>query len=48
MTDWDNVGRAVWEQHIKPDYETASADAVKAGNDLIMTTPGSTKVRSTP
>ena len=40
VTDWDNVGRAVWERHIKPDYETASADAVKAGNDLIMTTPG--------
>ncbi|PKU90423.1 beta-D-glucosideglucohydrolase [Bifidobacterium pseudolongum subsp. globosum] len=40
VTDWDNVGRAVWEQHIKPDYETASADAVKAGDDLIMTTPG--------
>lgn len=40
VTDWDNVGRTVWEQHIKPDYETASADAVKAGNDLIMTTPG--------
>ena len=40
VTDWDNVGRAVWEQHIKPDYETASADAVKAGNNLIMTTPG--------
>ena len=27
VTDWDNVGRAVWEQHIKLDYETASADA---------------------
>ncbi len=40
VTDWDNVGRSVWEQHIKPDYETASVDAVKAGNDLIMTTPG--------
>lgn len=40
VTDWDNVGRSVWEQHIKPDYETASADAVKAGNNLIMTTPG--------
>lgn len=40
VTDWDNVGRAVWEQHIKPDYETASADAIKSGNDLIMTTPG--------
>ena len=40
VTDWDNVGRAVWEQRIKPDYRTAAADAVKAGNDLIMTTPG--------
>lgn len=40
VTDWDNVGRAVWEQHIKPDYRTAAADAVRAGNDLIMTTPG--------
>lgn len=40
VTDWNNVGRAVWEQHIKPDYETASADAIKSGNDLIMTTPG--------
>lgn len=40
VTDWDNVRRAVWEQHIKPDYETASADAIKSGNDLIMTTPG--------
>ncbi len=40
VTDWDNVGRAVWEQHIKPNYTVAAADAVKAGNDLIMTTPG--------
>lgn len=39
ITDWDNVGRAVWEQHIKPDYVHAAADAVKAGNDLVMTTP---------
>ena len=39
ITDWDNVGRAVWEQHIKADYVQAAADAVKAGNDLIMTTP---------
>ncbi len=39
VTDWDNVGRSVWEQHVKPDYAHAAADAVKAGNDLIMTTP---------
>ena len=39
FTDWDNVGRAVWEQRIKADYVQAAADAVKAGNDLIMTTP---------
>ncbi len=39
ITDWDNVGRSVWEQKVKPDYVCAAADAVKAGNDLIMTTP---------
>ncbi|AHJ19135.1 glycoside hydrolase family 3 N-terminal domain-containing protein [Bifidobacterium breve] len=39
ITDWDNVGRSVWEQHVKPDYTHAAADAVKSGNDLIMTTP---------
>mgnify|MGYP000523752782 FL=1 len=27
VTDWDNVGRAVWEQHIKPNYTVAAADA---------------------
>lgn len=40
ITDWDNVGRSVWEQKVKPDYVHAAADAVKAGNDLVMTTPG--------
>lgn len=39
ITDWDNVGRMVWEQRIQPDYAHASAAAVKAGNDMIMTTP---------
>lgn len=39
ITDWDNVGRSVWEQHVKPDCVHAAADAVKAGNDLVMTTP---------
>ena len=40
ITDWDNVGRMVWEQKVQPDYTRAAAAAVKAGNDLIMTTPG--------
>ncbi|WBB80954.1 glycoside hydrolase family 3 C-terminal domain-containing protein [Micromonospora sp. WMMD882] len=39
VTDWDNVGRMVWEQHIQPDYAHASAAAVRAGNDMVMTTP---------
>lgn len=40
VTDWDNVGRMVWEQQLQPDYAHASAAAVRAGNDMIMTTPG--------
>lgn len=39
ITDWDNVGRMVWEQKVMPDYVEASAVAVRAGNDLVMTTP---------
>lgn len=38
VTDWDNVGRSVWEQKIKTDFVQAAADAVKAGNDLVMST----------
>jgi beta-glucosidase len=40
ITDWDNVGRMVWEQRVQPDYAHAAAAAVRAGNDMIMTTPG--------
>lgn len=40
ITDWDNVGRMVWEQRVQPDYTHAAAAAVRAGNELIMTTPG--------
>lgn len=40
ITDWDNVGRMVWEQRIQPDYTHAAAAAVRAGNDMVMTTPG--------
>lgn len=39
ITDWDNVGRMVWEQKIQPTYASAAAVAVLAGNDLVMTTP---------
>ncbi|MCR6493680.1 glycoside hydrolase family 3 N-terminal domain-containing protein [Cellulomonas sp. P24] len=39
VTDWDNVGRMVWEQHVQPDHVRAAAAAVRAGNDLVMTTP---------
>ncbi|WP_327587914.1 glycoside hydrolase family 3 C-terminal domain-containing protein [Nonomuraea sp. NBC_00507] len=38
VTDWDNVGRMVWEQHLMPDHTHAAAAAIKAGNDMIMTT----------
>lgn len=40
VTDWDNVGRLVWEQQVCEDYATAAAVAVRAGNDLMMATPG--------
>ncbi|MEV6424962.1 glycoside hydrolase family 3 N-terminal domain-containing protein [Streptomyces sp. NPDC051662] len=39
VTDWDNVGRMVWEQRIHSDYAQAAAAAVRAGNDMVMTTP---------
>ncbi|MGO1317300.1 MAG: glycoside hydrolase family 3 C-terminal domain-containing protein, partial [Cellulomonadaceae bacterium] len=39
ITDWDNVGRMVWEQRVQPDHAHAAAAATRAGNDMIMTTP---------
>jgi len=39
VTDWDNVGRMVWEQQVCADISEAAALAVRAGNDLVMTTP---------
>jgi beta-glucosidase len=39
VTDWDDVGRMVWEQKVCADYVEASAVAVRAGNDLVMVTP---------
>ncbi|HEY3437926.1 MAG TPA: glycoside hydrolase family 3 N-terminal domain-containing protein [Actinotalea sp.] len=39
VTDWDNVGRMVWEQRVFPDDANAAAAAVLAGNDVVMATP---------
>ncbi|MFJ2648457.1 glycoside hydrolase family 3 N-terminal domain-containing protein [Streptomyces sp. NPDC087420] len=39
VTDWDNVGRMVWEQQVYADHAQAAAAAVRAGNDVVMTTP---------
>ncbi|GAA1870820.1 glycoside hydrolase family 3 N-terminal domain-containing protein [Myceligenerans crystallogenes] len=39
VTDWDNVGRMVWEQQVQPDISSAAVAAVRAGNDMVMTTP---------
>jgi len=39
VTDWDNVGRLVHEQKVAATYADAAIMAVRAGNDLIMTTP---------
>jgi beta-glucosidase len=39
VTDWDNVGRMVWEQQVCADYAEAAARAVRAGNDMVMATP---------
>ncbi|MFJ4962793.1 glycoside hydrolase family 3 N-terminal domain-containing protein [Streptomyces sp. NPDC088729] len=38
VTDWDNVGRMVWEQKVYADTAQAAAAAVRAGNDMVMTT----------
>ncbi|WP_232549355.1 glycoside hydrolase family 3 N-terminal domain-containing protein [Propioniciclava soli] len=39
VTDWDNVGRMVWEQKVCADHVEAAVKAIEAGNDFIMTTP---------
>jgi beta-glucosidase len=39
VTDWDNVGRMVWEQKVCADDVAAAVVAVLSGNDLVMTTP---------
>jgi len=39
VTDWDNVGRLVKEQKVCATYADAAIIALRAGNDIIMTTP---------
>jgi len=39
VTDWDNVGRLVYEQKVAKTYADAAIMALRAGNDIIMTTP---------
>jgi beta-glucosidase len=39
VTDWNNVGRLVTEQKICANYVEAAVMAVRAGNDIMMTTP---------
>jgi beta-glucosidase len=39
VTDWDNVGRLVKEQKVCATYADAAVVAIRAGNDMIMTTP---------
>jgi beta-glucosidase len=40
VTDWDCVGRLVWEQKVCADHTEAAAVAVLAGNGMVMATPG--------
>lgn len=39
VTDWDNVGALVRGQKICATYADAATVAIRAGNDIIMTTP---------
>ncbi len=39
VTDWDNVGRLVKEQKVCATFADAAIVALRAGNDIMMTTP---------
>jgi len=39
VTDWDNVGALTRRQAVAVDGKQAALDAIKAGNDMSMTTP---------
>ncbi|HOJ80565.1 MAG TPA: glycoside hydrolase family 3 protein, partial [Clostridiales bacterium] len=38
VTDWNNVGSLIFNQHVAGDMETAAKMAIEAGNDMIMST----------
>lgn len=40
VTDYDNVGRLVWEQRVAPSLVEAAVIGVRCGNDMVMATPG--------
>jgi len=39
VTDWDNVGRLVYEQKVCATYAEAAIVAIRSGNDIMMVTP---------
>jgi beta-glucosidase len=39
VTDWDNVGRLIREQKVCATFAEAAIMALRAGNDIMMTTP---------
>jgi beta-glucosidase len=39
VTDWNNVGRLVYEQKVCANFMEAAVAALRAGNDIMMTTP---------
>jgi len=39
VTDWDNVGRLIREQKVCATFADAAIVALRAGNDIMMTTP---------
>jgi beta-glucosidase len=39
VTDYDNVGRLVWGQHVAPSPVEAAVIAVRCGNDMMMASP---------
>lgn len=38
VTDWNNIGHLIGEQHIAKDFREASRIAVESGNDMMMAT----------
>lgn len=40
VTDWDNCGHLIVDQHIAADIEEAAVKTARGGNDMVMTTLG--------